>query len=296
MQNIAIILVLISVFLHLAWNSISKKTEPTLAFFSLAYGGSVLLCSPILYFDGKLSQLPSSFWLFILATGLAQTIYLAGLSWAYKHGDISITYPIARALPVFFVALITFLFSLGDELLTAHYLSFTLILLGAFILPFEQIKNNPKLKNSIAFTVIAALGTTAYAIIDDNALKIMIENGYKPIFAGFTYMTLQGLSYILWASPVVFLIKSEKASFKKCYQSQKNLCISTGLIISTTYALVLLAMSYSSNVSFIVALRQLSIPLSVIIGIKYFKEQYSKHKIIGASLMFLGLVILAVSS
>ena len=295
MQNIALIFVLISVILHLVWNSIGKKTEPTLAFFSLAYGGSVLLFSPILLFDEKLSTLPASFWSMILATGLCQTIYLAGLAWAYKLGDISISYPIARALPVVLVATITMLFSLGSSFSNTDYLSFACISVGAFIIPIEQVKESTKLKQSLLFTLVAALGTTGYAIIDDIALKIMVTQAYDPIFAGLVYMTLQGLSYILWAIPVIMMVSSEKVSFKTCFKNKKTLCISTGLIISITYALVLFAMSYSDNVSFIVALRQLSIPLSIVVGIKFFKETKSKSKIIGSAIMFSGLLILAIN-
>ncbi len=36
-------------------------------------------------------------------SGIAQIVYLVGLIMAYKHADVGVIYPIARALPVMMV-------------------------------------------------------------------------------------------------------------------------------------------------------------------------------------------------
>ena len=49
-------------------------------------------------------------------TSPIEVIYYLGLAGMYLHGDMSVAYPLARALPVILLALVTVSLSLGQPL------------------------------------------------------------------------------------------------------------------------------------------------------------------------------------
>jgi drug/metabolite transporter (DMT)-like permease len=66
----------------------------------------------------------------------------------------------------------------------------------------------------------------------------------------------------------------------------------TGLLILGTYGLVLAAMEYATNVSYIAAFRQLSIPLGAVLGILVQKEPAYPPKLASIGIIFAGLVLI----
>ena len=53
-------------------------------------------------------------------------------------------------------------------------------------------------------------------------------------------------------------------------------------------------MGFVKNVSYVVAFRQLSIPLGTAFGIMFLKEPVYSPKLAGAAIMFIGLMLVAV--
>ena len=66
-----------------------------------------------------------------------------------------------------------------------------------------------------------------------------------------------------------------------------------GVFISLAYGLVLLAMCHVTNVSFVQAFRQMSLPLGVLAGILFLKESCTAGKIAGTALIVGGLIAVA---
>ncbi|MCK5484791.1 MAG: hypothetical protein KAI86_01175, partial [Desulfobacterales bacterium] len=113
----AAILLLISAVTHAGWNYLSKKEHPTAAFYLVANTIGVIWVFPILlYYGNQIPLIPKSVWIFIAMSGFFLAAYLAALAGAYRAGDISIAYPLARSLPVIFVFLITLIFGKGKPL------------------------------------------------------------------------------------------------------------------------------------------------------------------------------------
>ena len=57
--------------------------------------------------------IPPFVWLCVICSGFFLAVYMAGLAGAYRTGDMSVAYPLARALPVLFITAITLLLGLG---------------------------------------------------------------------------------------------------------------------------------------------------------------------------------------
>ncbi|MGP9655127.1 drug/metabolite transporter, partial [Halomonas sp. AOP35-4E-18] len=103
MSPAALALVLVSVCMHAGWNVLGKRNAPSLASFTLAYGAGGAVMLPLVLLGPSLTALPSAFWGWLALSGLCQMLYMGGLAWAYARGDVSVLYPIARALPVVLV-------------------------------------------------------------------------------------------------------------------------------------------------------------------------------------------------
>ncbi|MCY3759412.1 MAG: drug/metabolite transporter, partial [Acidobacteria bacterium] len=58
--------------------------------------------------------------------------------------------------------------------------------------------------------------------------------------------------------------------------------------------LILAAMTWSHNVSYVVAFRQISIPLGALLGIFWLKEPLPLPKAIGLLILLIGLILVAV--
>ena len=65
----------------------------------------------------------------------------------------------------------------------------------------------------------------------------------------------------------------------------------TGIGIYLTYGLVLASMNYVTNVSYVAAFRQLSIPLGALFGMVLLNEPRYVPKLIGVVTIFIGLII-----
>ena len=113
----AFILVFISVFMHAAWNFMSKKDSPSSAFYLLAAAaGGVVWTGALFFCQVDITALPWKFWMFFLISNCFEVLYFLALSNGYKKGDISLVYPLGRALPVILIA-----FGISTKMEIAHF-------------------------------------------------------------------------------------------------------------------------------------------------------------------------------
>jgi len=293
----AICLVVVSAFLHAGWNLLSKsnKSSGTAFFLSSSAAASIVLAPYVIwYLNGVgIANIPATFWWMLLVSGVAQFIYLIGLGNAYKHGDIGVIYPIARALPVLMVGVGTAL--LGYQLTTLVWVGFVLITFGCLLVPLSSLRElrfSDYLNVGVLWAVIAAVGTTGYSILDKEALGIVdlelshiISNLHSAIF----YLGIQFWTIFLVITFYVIATRQWK-EFSQAWSIKKPSAMA-GIMMATTYGLVLYAMTMTENVSYVVALRQLSIVFGMIFGVLLLGERFALTRSLGTLLIFVGLVL-----
>jgi len=292
----ALALVLVSVCMHAGWNVLGKRNEPSLASFALAYGAGGALMLPLVLLGPSLASLPSVFWGWLVLSGLCQMLYMGGLAWAYARGEVSVLYPIARALPVVLVPLVSIAL-LGSRVLDAwDGLGMMLVVAGALCLPLshpEARRFSTYFTPAMGFALLAAAGTVGYSLIDKQALGLMQGAGHSGLTAGAVFMVLQAVMTLTWAVPLLSLLPAERRRLPALRQQGLTMLITTGLMMTCTYGLVLMAMAMTDEVSYVVALRQLSIPVGVLMGVLWLKEPASTAKTLGTLVMLAGLIMVA---
>ncbi len=294
----AAILLLISAVSHAGWNYLSKKKHPTAAFFFVANTIGVIFIFPILlYYGNQIPLIPKSVWIFIAMSGFFLAAYLAALAGAYRAGDISVAYPLARSLPVIFVFLITLIFGKGKPLGAWIVIGIILVVAGCMILPLKALRGFrfSNYKNICCLlAVLAAVGIAGYTVTDDAALRTLREMPgmpWDPVDATLVYMVLEGISCSIWQFLIVAFDSRERKNLIDVLHDFKSAAAITGIGIYLTYGLVLASMNYVTNVSYVAAFRQLSIPLGALFGMGLLNETRYAPKVIGVVIIFLGLTL-----
>lgn len=295
MSLTAFVLVFLSVFLHAAWNFLSKKSNPSGAFYLISSTTAALLwLGFFLSSDLALGSLPGRFWLLLACSILCEVIYCLGLAYAYRISDISIAYPLGRAMPVLMVAAVTLLFGLGTRPSGLAVVGMGIIFAGSILLPLKTLRDfhwRTYLTRSGFFILMIAAGTTGYTILDSQAsILLQALPGETRVRKSLIYLFLIESGIALALACYVALVPLERREFKRLFLHSFNPVL-TGLCSSSAYALILLAMGFVSNVSYIQAFRQMSLPLGVLAGIFLLKENPAKPKLIGVALIVAGLVV-----
>ncbi len=297
MEFSAIIIVIISALLHAGWNVLGKSNQGSGSSFFLASGfAAAAILTPYLVwyvYSVGFENITIPFWQLLFLSGICQIIYLIGLGIAYKQADIGVIYPMARALPVLMVGLGTVL--LGYELSANQWIGFTLITLGCLFVPlkqFSELRLKAYLNLGVLWALIAAIGTTGYSIIDKEALLLLEPLSTPTITNKHTAIFYLGIQFWAIVTPLSLwlLVSNQQIEFHNAWLLRKRAALA-GIMMASTYGLVLFAMTMTENVSLIVALRQVSIIFGVVMGIYFLKEKWHVTRGVGVVFIIAGLVI-----
>ena len=278
----AILLVLISALAHAFWNFLGKRSHPSAAYFLAAslFAGLIFLPLLLIYRD-FLPQIPSAIWLLLALTGCCQAFYYSSLAAAYRSGDLSLVYPLVRAIPIPLVAIASLALGRGQQLTIIGLLGMGLVALGCFLVPLHDLRKSKKTHaqtfqtRSIWLSCLAALGTTGYLLIDDAALRTFKAAGIpglSPVGLLLIYMGLEVISTAIVLSTYVLVNRHERQSWPKVTSTGLRPAIISGIVINGGYLLVLAAMTLARDVSYVTAFRQVSIPIGALMGIWILKE------------------------
>jgi drug/metabolite transporter (DMT)-like permease len=296
----AIVLVLLSAVLHASWNTFSKRSGSSPAlFFVIAFFGALLTLPVVAWHWAYLPELPAGAWYRLIATGLAQAIYFFGLGGAYRHGHISIAYPIARALPVILVAAIVYLFG-GGTFTVRALVGMACIVSGCILVPMLHMRDL-RLTNywnlSLAFVLVAAIGTTGYTLIDDATLRLLREDPAWTLSNARTatlYMGIEASASFLWMIPLVLSSAARRAETLAVWKNQKRSTAMNAFFMICSYTLILVSYTLATNVGYIAAFRQAAIPIGAALGIVWMREPLTRPKVMGLALLTAGLVLVAI--
>ncbi len=300
MATMAIILITITAFTHAGWNLICKAKAPSAAFFLMLAALSVLLFSPAYFlYPEALASFPARFWLLLALTGLCQTVYYVTLANAYRLCEISVAYPMIRSIPVVLVPLVTVIFGFGATPSFPVFIGIFLVFAGCMVLPLKKFSELLNMKRywdrSFLLIITSAVFIAGYTVIDREALRLLEGHPELPgkFSISFLFAALENTSILCFIVFYVLFSKTERKNFRILLKEDPWMPIPASVLCSGGYMLVLTAMLYVSNVSYIVAFRQLSIPVGAVLGIILLHESLKITKATGLLLIVAGLILVA---
>lgn len=296
----AILLITLSAFIHAFWNFFSKRQNPSIAFFLIASVVSAFLIAPLLViYRYGLPFFTTTDWLLVGATGICQAIYYVGLSGAYRNGDLSLAYPLARALPVLLVALISLALGRGNQIGALAFIGFILVATGCLIFPlpnFGELKLRHYLNICCLFAALAALGTTGYTLIDDQILRNLRTAPGMPLVKTqitLLFMALENISLTTALAIYTCLHRSDYHILRSTWKTTWLPASGAGLMMTGAYGLVLLSMAFVTNVSYVSAFRQVSLPIGVFLGMVVHREPRYLPRLVGLAIILAGLTLVS---
>ena len=302
MSFYAFVLILASVILHVGWNLLSKSKSPTIEFCLIVNGVAAVLTVPAIYLAHiDWASLSFLFWITFLISAIANLIYCSSLFAAYSHSDISLVYPVARALPVLLTVLFTMIFDIGQPPSTLAFAGMTIVFCGCMLMPINRWRDvnwETYASSALGLILLAALGTTCYTICDSKAIGLFFEAARlgnsgpgRIIIVSTAYLAMLECAITAGLLPVLFLPKTRRNFRKLCLHSWEP--YASGLFTAAAYVLVLMAMPHVTNVSFVQAFRQMGLPLSVAAGTLILKEKCPPTRIFGVIIIVIGLIMAA---
>jgi uncharacterized membrane protein len=184
MDAFVIALVLVSAGLHVAWNVRLKTAGDPLRAATVgllaASVGIVPAGIAAWWLDGQ-PPLPVEGVVLALISGVIEAVYFVLLSAAYKRGDLSVVYPIARGTaPLLAVAVGVGL--LGERLGIAGSIGVALLLIGFLALqrPWQALRGHG-LDPSVAFAFATGVSIASYTAIDRLGTRLIDPVTYAAI-------------------------------------------------------------------------------------------------------------------
>ncbi|WP_294739023.1 EamA family transporter [uncultured Pseudomonas sp.] len=274
---IATALVLVAALLHATWNTLIKFSGERLLV--IACMDTVVLLFVLLAI-GFVSLPPLEIWPWIIASALFELLYRYLLIQAYRVGDLGLVYPLMRGLSPLVVLVLTLVFA-GEVLSTQQILGILLIPFGMLCLLWQGGGGDRLPWSMLPVVALIGLCIGCYTFLDGQALR-----RWSHPLDYLVWLTLISA----WPFPLLAVVR-KRAAFVLFWRTQWRLGLSVGLCVLLSYALVLWAMQLGS-IAEAAALREVSVILVVLFGMRYLKEPFGRPRLIACGLVLIGMFVM----
>ena len=273
--------VLAAAAFHAGWNALVKvKLEP-FATISLMAVASGLVVLPIAFFIDLPTQMG---WVFIAMSMVIHIAYYFALAEAYRFGDLTQVYPIARGTAPLITALVASV-ALGEPL--GFYGWLGVLLLGSGVIALSLRFNSSGMAKfqgrSVGFALLTACTIAGYSVVDGL--------GSRTGATAFPYIVwlfiVDGVAMLLigfWRVPKA-MIEGTKSAW--------HLVLAGGAMSLAAYAIAIWAMSVAP-IALVAALRETSVLFAALIGVVFLREPVNAIRILAGCVVVAGLVLLRV--
>ncbi|WP_265534374.1 EamA family transporter [Pseudomonas saponiphila] len=270
-------LVLVAALLHAAWNTLIKFSGERLLVVACMDSVALLFVASMLFF---LQWPPLELWPWIIASAAFELLYRYLLIQAYRVGDLGLVYPLMRGLSPLVVLALTLIFA-GEELTIRQILGILLIPFGMLCLLWQG-GGGARLPWSM-LPVVALIGLCigCYTFIDGQALR-----RWSHPLDYLTWVTLLSA----WPFPLLAMV-CKRPAFVLFWREQWRLGLSVGFCVLLSYALVLWAMQLGS-IAEAAALREISVILVVLFGMRYLKEPFGRPRLLACGMVLIGMLVM----
>jgi drug/metabolite transporter (DMT)-like permease len=196
----AIALVLLSALLHASWNLLLKRAGGTQEVVALSKIVEVVLFAPVFVwgFAADLPEAATVAWFTaVAATGVGLN-YLF-LARAYRHGELSVVYPISRGAILAFLPVAGW-FALGERVAPLGVAGLLAIVCGILVLNLPEWSRSAVrgLATSLRgratlYSIAAGFVAAGYTVWDKRAVAVMAPFAYM-----YLYTVLVALGYGVW--------------------------------------------------------------------------------------------------
>ena len=291
-------IVLVAALAHASWNALVKSDDDRLVTLGAANAVRFLLCIPIVL---ALPHPDRASWPYLVASSILHVGYYTFLISAYRFGDLSKVYPLARGLSPLIVAAGAYAFA-GERLSPMALVGVAVACTGIASLSLGG-GATPARSARVHSGALSGAGDGA-AQARTNRRGVVFAAGTAVFIAAYTVTDAMGarlsghaVSYVAWLSildglPMLLVAGVlRRAGLAHHLAARAWKSVAGGALQLTAYGLVVwsLALAPMAAVS---ALRETSVLFAAIIGVKLLGEPLGTHRITAAALVAAGIMLI----
>ena len=290
MRLSAILILVFAALMHALWNYLAKSARDYRAFIWCLVATSSAYLIPIsLVLSARGYPLPPRGLLLALVSGFVQAMYFISLARAYEKGDLSIVYPLSRSISLVLLPLIAYVF-LSERLSGLGFVGIGSVLVGIYVLQMQELSFRSLGKPILAlaqrpqlWAIATGLCTTGYSALD----KAGMVTGVHPL----VYYNGTTLVILLALAPAAFV---RRAAIRDEWRRGWRRILLAGLLMPASYGLALYIMK-TDAASYVLAVRQVSVVLGVLIGSIVLREPYGGIRLLGGIAIFIGVAFIGLA-
>ena len=268
----AFLLVLGSALLHASWNLAIKVSNDRLVTAGAQVTLGALAFSPLLL----IIELPQGVWGWVVLSSGVHLLYGLSLVAAYERGDLSAMYPIARGTAPALVTLGAAVL-LGDKIGTAGLFAVAIIVAGIVAI---GLNGRP---HGVGWAIITGLFITSYTLIDGHAVR-QLDSALAYTVCVFLGNMVLYWPVVLWRRGLAGVVASVRIDWWKQFLG--------GTASALAYILVLVA-ARISPLGLVSAVRETSVVFGALAGWLLLRERLGGQRLIAATSIAAGLVVIA---
>jgi drug/metabolite transporter (DMT)-like permease len=203
---------------------------------------------------------------------------LVVLSTAYTLADVSLIFPLARGLSIALTTVALIVFA-GSPANVYGVSGIVVIFFGAMLLAFRHLTSQ-KSRTAMMLALVIGMIVSSYTVLDSfGAQKI----------PSFFYVAVMNIAAPLFALPWLYQTKTK--DFIYVFKNHLLLAFLVGLAGSGAYLIVIWAYQFAPA-AYVLALREVSIVITALLGVIYLKEPLTRLKVAGITLILLGILLI----
>ena len=274
-----IIRILVNPFSNVLQKQITQKGQHPL-FINLATYILLAFISVFLIYDISIQSLDAEFWIYSIAGGITGALGNGFIVKALEKGDLSVLGPINAYKSI--VGMLFAFIIIREVPNIWGLMGIGFIIVGSyFVLDTTEEKFSWQLFKTpaIQYRLAALVLTGIQAVLDK---KVIEHSNLEIAFAGWSIFGA-GFSFVF--------ILFTKVSIQKEFKNLDRAILVKYFLLVLTVGLMLASTNYTLShmpVGYALALFQLSILLSVVLGHRFFNELHLFKKLMGATIMVIG--------
>jgi drug/metabolite transporter (DMT)-like permease len=283
MPILAIVLLFLSATMHALWNFLLKSADEKY----IAMGWQVILSGILAFGCILITGLPPrEMWGWAILSMFLEAVYFILLCIAYSDHDFSLVYPIARGAAPALLVLWAAIF-LREKLTAGGYLGLAMIIGGIMVIGATTLLKGgggekPHLHGILTALAVAFI-ISVYTFVDGRAVRATPVLPYGlSMFVMIPFVTTPYLVHHYgWSG------------FARMWKNQRNYLLIGGVLGLVAYMLALFAYTFAP-LSYSGAIREVSAVIGAFLGWKFLKEELGGIRVVGAAIVFAGVMVITI--
>jgi phosphonate utilization associated putative membrane protein len=285
METSLVLAVLFGALLHAGWNTLVKAGDDQELGVALVHGLGAVACVPLLAWTGLP---PREAWPFLAGSLCIHVAYYVTLSGAYRHGDLSATYPIMRGSAPLLVALGSATV-LDEPLSAAAWVGVGAITLGVLLVGLSRPTRALHHRRAVVFALANAGMIAGYTFVDGSGVRAATAAGGTAAAYVVLLFVLDGLPY-----PALVAWRRGPAGRQAMWSWARRRWLPAtigGLASFGSYGIALWAMT-RAPVAVVASLRETSVLFATALSALVLGERFGPQRLVGALVIVGGVVTL----